>query len=136
MILTDTGPLVALLDEDDNHHVVCLAAARNLPAGPMTTTWPCFTEAMYLLGESGGYAYQERLWQMRTRGRLEMVELTPSEIDNMAVLMARYQNVPMDVADASLVAVAESRNERRAFTIDSDFYIYRLADGTILDIIG
>jgi predicted nucleic acid-binding protein len=53
----------------------------------------------------------------------------------MDALMAKYQNVPMDAADASLVAVAESRGFRRLFSIDSDFYIYRLADGSVLEVV-
>ena len=53
----------------------------------------------------------------------------------MDALMAQYANVPMDLADASLVALAESRGIRRLFTIDSDFYIYRLTDGSVLDVI-
>lgn len=99
------------------------------------TTWPCFTEAMYMLGREGGYLYQESLWAMRRKGRLQLLDLTPEEADRMDALMALYSNVPMDLADASLVAVAEARNLRRLFTIDSDFYIYRLADGSILEMI-
>ncbi len=105
------------------------------PAGPLITTWPCFTEAMYLLGEAGGYRYQERLWQLRNTGRLQLLELTPTETDRMAVLMAQYRNIPMDLADASLVVTAESRGVRRLFTIDGDFYIYRLVDGSVLEVI-
>lgn len=68
MILTDTGPLVALLDADDPSHTACVAAARRLSSGPLLTTWPCFTEAMYLLGEVGGYVYQTALWSLRSTG--------------------------------------------------------------------
>lgn len=57
MTLTNTGPLVALLDKDDSNHVVCVNATKSLPASPFLTTWPCFTEVMYLLGEVGGYRY-------------------------------------------------------------------------------
>ena len=39
--------------------------------------------------------------------------------------MAQYQDPPMDLADASLLVVAESRTLRRVFTTDSDFYVYR-----------
>ena len=55
--------------------------------------------------------------------------------DRMDALMSQYQNVPMDAADASLVAVAESRGFRQLFTIDSDFYIYRLTDGSVLEVV-
>ena len=63
------------------------------------------------------------------------METTEFEADRMSELMKIYQNVPMDLADASLVAVAESRGYTRLFTLDSDFYIYRLANGAVLDII-
>lgn len=53
----------------------------------------------------------------------------------MAALMEKYENVPMDLADASLIAVAESRSLNRIFTVDSDFNIYRLVDGSALTVI-
>ena len=53
--------LVALLDASDPSHLRCIRAGRTLAAGPLETTWPCFTEAMYLLGSVGGYRYQERV---------------------------------------------------------------------------
>lgn len=135
MTLTDTGPLVALLDADDASHAACMAAAGRLPPGPLLTTWVCFTEAMYLLSSVGGYPYQAALWGLRAAGRLVLHDLTLAEADRMATLMARYRDTPMDLADASLVAVAESRGLRRVFTIDSDFYIYRMADGAALDVV-
>jgi predicted nucleic acid-binding protein len=133
--LTDAGALVALLDKRDPEHAACLLAAQSLPSGPMLTTWPCFTEAIYMLGKIGGYYYQERLWALRRSGRLQLLDITVTDADRMDVLMKQYQNVPMDLADASLVAVAESRAVRRLFTIDSDFYIYRLAEGSVLEIV-
>ena len=135
MIQTDTGPLVALLDADDLHHAFCVALAQRLPAELLLTTWPCFTEAMYLLGEIGGYRYQSALWNLRTTGRLRLHECTAEEADRMAVLMDKYQDTPMDLADASLVAVAESLAVRQIFTIDSDFHVYRLFDGSAFDIL-
>lgn len=134
-MLTDTGPLIALLDENDAHHEPCAAAIRNMPNEPLLTTWLCFTEAIYLLGEAGGYRFQTRLWHLRRNGTLSLLDLTKVEVDHMDVLMERYQNVPMDAADASVVAVADMRNLRRLFTIDKDFYIYRLTDGSVLDIV-
>jgi hypothetical protein len=53
----------------------------------------------------------------------------------MRLLMAQYQNVPMDLADASLVAVAESIRSKRIFTLDSDFYVYRLYGKEVFDVI-
>lgn len=135
MTLTDAGPLVALLDTADPLHSACIAAARRFPSGPLLSTWPCFTEAMYLLGRVGGYRYQSELWSLLADGSLVVHDLTRTETNRMAALMAKYQDTPMDLADASLVAVAESLSLRRIFTLDSDFYVYRLADGSALEVI-
>jgi predicted nucleic acid-binding protein len=97
------------------------------------TTWPCFTEAMYLLFQAGGYPAQVELWRWRTAGRLVLHDLTGGEMDRMAALMDKYRDRPMDLADASLVAAVERLGLRRVFTLDSDFHIYRLADGSALD---
>lgn len=53
----------------------------------------------------------------------------------MIVLMQKHHDTPMDLADASLVAVAERLGLKRIFTRDSDFRIYRLADGSALDVV-
>lgn len=53
----------------------------------------------------------------------------------MQTLMEKYKDTPMDLADASLVAAAESLGLTRIFTVDSDFYVYRLADGTALEVV-
>jgi predicted nucleic acid-binding protein len=90
---------------------------------------------MYFLYEIGGYRYQDLLWRMRREGRLVLLDVTCAEADRIDELMARYANVPMDLADASLVAVAESRKHRRLFTNDSDFHIYRLEDGSVLEVV-
>lgn len=135
MILADTGLLVALLDKDDSRHADAVSAARRLTSEPLLTTWPCFTEAMYLLGEVGGYRYQAEVWNLRTAGRLLLHDLTDREVERMAALMEKYRDTPMDLADASLVAVAESRAMDRIFTLDGHFRIYRLADGSSLEVV-
>ena len=136
MILTDTGPLVALLDADDRHHQRCLAAIRQLPPEPMLTTWPCFTEAIYLLGAVGGYSYQASLWRLYTGGRLHIHTFSSIEIERIHRLMETYQDTPMDLADASLVAVAESFRSEQIFSLDSHFYIYRLSNGSVLRVVS
>jgi uncharacterized protein len=133
--LTDTGPLVALLDRRDARHSDCRAALRRLAAGPLLTTWPCFTEAMYLLGSVGGYSYQSALWKLRIDKRLVLHELTAAEADRMAEFMKIYADTSMDLADASIVITAETRSMSRVFTLDSDFRVYRLKTGQALEII-
>ena len=135
MILTDASALVALLHVRDAHHQESVAIMSRLSSESMVTTWACFTEAMHILGDYGGYTYQSALWGLRTSGRLALHNHEPEDIDRMAALMTQYRDTPMDLADASLIATAESLDLRQVFTFDSDFYIYRLADGNGLDII-
>ncbi len=54
-------------------------------------------------------------------------------MDRMAMLMAKYKDRPMDLADASLIVTAERIGTQRIFTLDKDFHIDRLADGTALE---
>ena len=135
MTLTDTGPFVALLNRNDPNHAACVEAAKALPAGPLVTTWPCFTEAMYLLGRAGGYPGQEALWRLLDAGRLVLHGAGEAELKRMAALMDKYRDLPMDLADASVIAAAEALSVRRVFTIDRDFLVYRFADGTAVEVV-
>ncbi len=126
MILTDAGPLVALVDRGEPNHGKCVDALAKLP-GPMLTTWPAFTEAMYLLGDAAGWQAQEVLWRLQQRGDL-VVEM-PARLDHAVELMRRYRDLPMDLADATLVALAEERGLGTVFSLDKDFRVYRLARG-------
>ena len=132
MTLTDTGPLVALLNRRDINHESCVAAVYGMPSGGLVTTWPCFTEAMHLLHRAGGIRFQAALWEMKSAGGLHIVDLTPVEADRARALMIKYGDAPMDLADATLVAVAEERGYRSIFTVDKHFRAFRLADGSVL----
>ena len=126
MILTDAGPLVAILDRAEQHHQACVDCLRQL-TGPMLTTWPAFTEAMYLLGAAGGWTAQDALWSLVQQGDLELAEQPLEHRGRMRVLMEKYRDRPMDLADASLVVLAEKRGLRDIFTLDhTDFRVYRL----------
>jgi predicted nucleic acid-binding protein len=125
MILTDTGPLVALIDANDPNHARCLAAARQLPQEPLLTTWSCLTEAMYFLHKEGGYPAQRKLWNLRRAGSLVVFEMSEVITDRVAELMEQYRDIPMDIADASLVSVAEAQSHSRIFTLDTHSYAYK-----------
>lgn len=124
MILVDAGPLVALIDRGESDHERCVEALSNLTA-PMVTTWPALTEAMYLVGGAGGWKAQEALWKLLERGDLQLVPLDDPLQKRTRALMSKYRDTPMDLADASLVAVAEALDLARVFTLDNDFQIYR-----------
>ena len=123
MILVDAGPLVALLHADDTHHQSCREVLAGLRE-PMLTVWPAFTEAMYLLGFSANA--QDALWEMLGTDALWMADLGEDDLPRMRQLMKKYRDLPMDLADAALVCVAEREHIRRIFTIDRrDFSIYK-----------
>jgi hypothetical protein len=125
MVLVDAGPLIALIHADDRHHDRCVGTFRGL-AEPLGTVWPVLTEAMYLLSFS--WKAQEALWEMLERGVIVLLPLASEELSRMRELMKKYKDLPMDLADAALVAVAEREKIRRLFTLDRrDFEIYRPA---------
>jgi uncharacterized protein len=133
-MLVDAGPLVSLCDKKQPTHSSCQAVLESAPV-PVVSTWVCFVEAMYLVGRIGGFPLQEHLWALLNRGILQLQQHTDAERARMAMLMERYQNVPMDLADASLVSIAETLGDRSIFTIDSDFRIYRLPDGGTFSVV-
>ena len=134
MTLTDAGPLVALIDINEAKHEACRLALPMLNK-PLVSPWPCYTEAMYLIGKTAGYPGQKALWRLRSSGLLTLKETTPEEADHMVALMEKYQDTPMDLADASLVIAAQTLGLRRVFTLDRHFYAYRLADGSALEVL-
>jgi predicted nucleic acid-binding protein len=125
MTLTDAGPLIAIIDADEPDHRACIEALDHLTL-PLVTTWPAFTEAMYLLARAGGTQGQRSLWRLVQSARLVLADLSPALVDRSARLMDQYADRTMDLADATLVALAEERGYRRIFTLDADFQIYRL----------
>jgi len=133
MTLCDTGPLVALLDRTDADHKRCAAALTTLVE--LRTTWPCLTEAMYLLGQEGGLFAQDQLWGFVADGLVSLHIPADDEWERMRTLMRKYGDSPMDLADASLVAAAERLDVKRVFTLDSHFRAYRLADGKAFELV-
>ena len=105
MILVDTGPLVALIHEDDNEHRICKETFLTF-GEPLGTVWPVLTEAMYLLSFS--WEGQNALWEMTQAGAVEILSLGTDDVARMRELMRKYRDLPMDLADASLIAAAEA----------------------------
>ncbi len=126
MTLTDASALIAIINVKDQAHRKCLNSLPKMSA-PLLTTWPAFTEAMYLLYNYGGHPAQNALWSYVTDGVLTFHTLGYEEQARMQELMNKYRDRPLDLADASLVVTAETLGISRIFTLDSrDFHIYRL----------
>lgn len=124
-VLVDAGPLVALLDRSDDHHDK-VAAALSRIQDRLVSVWPVIVEAMYLLAFS--WPAQKALWEILETGAVEILPLRDDDIPHLKRLMERYRELPMDMADAALVRVAEREDIRRVLTLDRrDFSTYRLA---------
>ena len=127
MILVDTGPLVALFDPRDEAHARCVEVLKSI-SEPIATTIPVLTEAVHLLQPRS--IGTQRLIDFITGGGIEVLFLDDQLLGRALKLMVQYRDAPMDLADASLVAVAENRNLRTIFTVDrKDFAIYRIKRG-------
>jgi len=123
-VLADTGFIVALLDRSADYHEQCRSLARELPH-PLITCEPVITEACYLMrGLPGATA---AVLANVAEGVLQIpLQLSACAV-NVAKLMCKYADVPMDLADACLVHLAEQIGTGRIVTLDGDFQIYRYA---------
>ena len=124
-VLVDAGPLVALLHRDDTHHRRCVDALRAI-RDPLATVWPALTEAMYLLSFS--WLAQKALWEWIETDTVKLLPLERDDAPRMKELMRKYRDLPMDLADAALVRVAERERIHSVVTLDRrDFTVYRAA---------
>lgn len=122
-MLVDAGPLVALLDKRDPEHEACVVALKTV-RDPLVTVWPAFAEAMYLLGQS--WAAHKALWSRLETEALTLAALDERDAPRMRELMEKYRDLPMDLADAGLVRVAERESLTEIFTLDrKHFSVYR-----------
>jgi uncharacterized protein len=122
VIICDASALIALINRNDSNHQGCVDILPQV-SPPLITTWSCLTEAMYLLGSYGGWLAQKELWGYVADQILVLHFNSIEEQQRMRSLMERYRDTPIDLGDASLVAAAESLNQRKIFTLDRDFQI-------------
>ena len=121
-ILIDAGPLIALFNKKDQYHDAALSFLKDFK-GILWTTWPVITETSHMLDFS--VKAQINLLEWMQRGGLNLVNLNKSHIKKLIQLCYKYDDVPMDLADASLIIAAEQNKISKIASIDSDFYIYR-----------
>lgn len=137
MTLIDTGPLVALFDPSDGAHTGCVDVLSTIHE-PILTTSCVLTEVFHLLSPDSRGA--RALMAFVGKGGLRVCELDRGDLMRAFELMVKYADAPMDLADASLVAMAEKLDLRRIFTMDrSDFSFYRIRLGhrhTEFEVIG
>jgi uncharacterized protein len=122
-LLLDTGPFVALLNRDERQHRACVEVFSQCQE-PLLTTEAVLTETLYLLSAYPGG--QQRAIDLILRGAVVLVPASHDSLRRAAALMAKYHDLPMDYADATLVALAEELGCQRVFTLDRrGFSVYR-----------
>jgi predicted nucleic acid-binding protein len=121
-VLLDTGPLVAFLDRRDEHHDWAVSRWGDIRP-PLLTSESVISEACFLLRAFAGG--REGVFELLLRGAVAIGFRLDEDLKSTARLMARYANVPMSVADASLVRMAERLPESAVLTVDADFRVYR-----------
>ena len=125
VVLVDTGPLVALFDPSDADHERCKQALAQLRRRRRVTSLAVITEATYLLSFSA--RAQRALLAFIAAGAVEVAEFGAAHVSRAAALMERFQSLPMDFADATLVVLAEQFLTTSVLTLDArDFSVYRV----------
>ena len=128
MIAIDTGYLLALLDADDQHHSAALQWQSSIAEG-WITTWPVATELCHLVASRLSLPMATACMQELTHGGIRLWDIPELQARQIPALMRRYANLPMDLADASLVLLASHLGHGRILTTDErDFGSYRWKD--------
>jgi predicted nucleic acid-binding protein len=121
-VIADTGALVAFIDPDTREHGWACEVARHLRR-PFLTSEPVLTEAAFILARNGFDA--DALFALADTGTLLVGIDFNHDRSHLRTLMRRYRDVPMSLADATLVRLSELHRDVRVWTLDSDFHIYR-----------
>ena len=125
MLLSDTGFWFALINQKDKHHVTATSYLQ-CSTESLITTWPIITETCHLLGRSMGIRSQLLFLNMLQSELISIFPITEAHIDRLARLMLKYADLPMDLADSSLIILAEELGHGRILSTDQrDFRTYR-----------
>ena len=121
-IIVDAGPLIALFDKDDKYHNSVIKFLKTFD-GQLITSWPVITEVTHLLSFNVNVQIDFLEWLKREA--VTIVNLENIHLERIIQLSKKYSDVPMDLADSSLIVIAELTNITDIITIDSDYYIYK-----------
>jgi predicted nucleic acid-binding protein len=121
-IIVDSGPLIALFDADDHYHHRALEFVRHSRAR-LISTMAVITEAMYVLEDSLPARKNVLAWIQN--GGVMLIEPEAGDFERITQLIEKYADLPMDFADAVVVALCERLGTNHIATVDRDFTIYR-----------
>jgi predicted nucleic acid-binding protein len=126
MIIIDTGFFLALANKKDESHQVAKQLFQKFINEIFITTWCVTTETCYLLQERVGIDAPKLFIQKIATGKLIIFDLKSSHCPRIEQLMEQYRDLPMDLADASLVILAEELGHGNILSVDyRDFSTYR-----------
>ena len=120
--IIDSGPLIALFDGSDKYHNDVLNFMKEYK-GKLITSWAVITEVSHMLDFNLQAQIDFLKWC--EVGGIEVYDITQDEISNIRVMMEKYIDIPMDLADGTLMYIANKENIKNIVSIDSDFDIYR-----------
>jgi uncharacterized protein len=121
MLITDTGPLVALLNSKDKHHAACADLFRRYRQ-PIIIPAPVVTEVAQFLEFEPGPQVEAAFLDALARRELLVEATTDGDFARMAQLVRQYSDFPLGTADASVVAVAERLGITKVATIDREHF--------------
>lgn len=125
-VLADSGYFIGLFDPSDNHHTHC----RNFFSGftgITITTWAVFTEVCAMLPKVGQRRFMVWATQAQAAGYLRIESPSADSVATLWQWMDKYDDLPMDFCDASLVVLAIALKVHHIATTDlRDFSVYRL----------
>lgn len=125
MLIVDTGPIVAAADTADPDHRVCTALLEGDP-GPLVTTALVATEAAWLIRRELGARSEAVFFQAIAADELRVEAMTGADWGRIADLVTEYDDLGLDAADASVVAIAERLGADTIATLDHrDFRVVR-----------
>ncbi len=125
MVIADTGFWLALANRNDRHHTDAAAVLGEL-GERLITTWPVLAETCHLLLRHVGGPAQQKLMQNYAESAFDVFDLTQEHASDIQRYMKKYADLPMDLADASLVVLAEHLGHGRILSTDQrDFRTYR-----------
>ena len=131
-MLFDTGVFVALLDKSEKNHERCIAFLKDFK-GKLFTTEPVLTETLYLLGPS--IKAQRLCIDFILKGGATLIPQSMKSLSRASALMEKYEDIPMDFADATLVSLAEEIDVVEILTLDRrGFGTYRIRGKTAFKI--
>lgn len=132
-VIVDTGPLVALLNRADAHHAWVVQQLHDIQP-PMITCESVLAEATYLTRAVPGA--RAALIEMLGEGFLSIGMALADHHSAILKMVQRYTGVPMSLADACLVRLAEIYPQSPVLTLDSDFEVYRKNGRQVIEVIS